>query len=70
MKTDQSNESKILDKVSTLEVIDTITVDKSTLSEINFPRLRVYITRYGKQNSKVFKTQLGINGNLVIMRTK
>ena len=68
METKKSKESIILDKVSGLYLSETITIPMADLEAINVPRLRVYITRYAKDNGKSFKTQIGLNGELHIMR--
>ena len=68
METTKSKEALILEKLSGLAVSETVTISAADLETVNVPRLRVYITRFAKENGQSFKTQLGLNGDLYIMR--
>lgn len=64
----ESNESKIVSKLSNMAVSETVTLSRDDVSGISIPRLRVYISRYQTQNAKSFKTQIALDGSMHILR--
>lgn len=69
MNTQKNKRTEVLTKLAALAVKDTLTIPADELDQdLNIPHLRVCITRYSAQYGKSFKTQIALNGDLIIMR--